>query len=399
MIINVPNDSKGEDMADQNPVIKHLTDNGVSEDVAKKIIDELGAESIEDLSYLTVEHLLKLGLKEIPAKKLVAKLKPAPAPAPAAEAAAAVMNIDAVLPPVPTDESWLKSLRAGGVLKVDESTVNGTIRAALAHRAGLYQVPEKLVVVMERFADEAEEPVGPDFFKVRKLVTKRSYADLFEGIEGLDGTFVTEARKRKLLDRLDSSVWPALEGMNSALQGWQQAWIQGGANPMLMLGMAMGGARGVMPPGMLTPPDTGVLRDAAEAVNDACNQAFKGTGVQIAAALAFEAQRVVEIINTPNLHALTGAVNRDQLLKQLGVAVPATYPRLETNVIRFALATMKVKDVAAGDEELRYFSSLFTLGTQIPWEQLTGGRSGGLGIGENGGKPGYGRSDEPTRRR
>lgn len=386
-------------MSDPSPVAARLTELGVTPDIVTKIETELGAASVEDLSSLTEGDLTGIGMKVLTARALIGKLKPAAAPVPAPEATA-VVNLDSVLPVPPSDESWLKSLRAGGVLKVDESTVIGTIRAALAHRAGLYKVPEKLVILMERYADEAEEQVDPNnFFRIRELVSRRSYADLFEGIPGLNGSFVTEARKRKLLDRLDISVWPALEVMDSALEGWQQAWLQGGANPMIMMSMmAMGGARGVMPPGMMTPPDTGVLRDAAEAVNDGCNQAFKGVGVQIAAALAYEAQRIVEVLNTPNLHAMTGAVNRDQFLKQLEVAVPATYPRLETNVIRFALATMKVKDVAGGDEELRYFSSLYTLGKQIPWGQLAGPNRG-LGIGQDDGKVGYGRGDGMRPRR
>ena len=58
------------------------------------------------------------------------------------------------------------------------------------------------------------------------------------------------------------------------------------------------------------------------------------------------------------------------MLKMLEVAVPATYPRLEVNLTRFVLATMQVNDQPAGDEELRFFGALYTLGGQIPWNQL-----------------------------
>jgi len=60
----------------------------------------------------------------------------------------------------------------------------------------------------------------------------------------------------------------------------------------------------------------------------------------------------------------------------LGVAVSATYPRLETNLTRFVLAVMQAKDQPAGNEELQYFGALFMLGSQIPWDQLGGNKSG-----------------------
>jgi len=65
------------------------------------------------------------------------------------------------------------------------------------------------------------------------------------------------------------------------------------------------------------------------------------------------------------------------MLKQLGVAVSATYPRLENNLTRFVLSIMGVKDQPAGNEELQYFGALYMLGSQIPWDQLSNSYAGG----------------------
>jgi len=97
---------------------------------------------------------------------------------------------------------------------------------------------------------------------------------------------------------------------------------------------------------------------------------FAGMGVQITAAVGYDATKIKESLENPRLPSLTGAANRDQMLRQLGVAVSATYPRLETNLTRFVLAVLRIKDVAAGNEELQYFGALFMLGSQIPWDQL-----------------------------
>jgi len=364
-----------------DPVAMKLRELGVPADVIEKVKSELGAEAVDDLAGLTEADLTGVGMKKLQARKVVASLaaaKPVSADTAAVSAVSAV-SFDSVLPAVPSDASWLEALRTGGVLKVDQSTVISAIRAALAHRAGLYEIPDGLVGLMEQFADKNEEQVDPEFFRLRKEMTRRSYAEIFSAIDGLDGTYVTEARKKQLFQRIDEHLWPAITGFYAQLKAWQEAWMQGAANPALMMSaiMAASGGASVLPPGMMQPPDTGILRDSADAVADSVNKVFAGTGVQIAAALAYDASRIKETLENPRLPALIGAANRDQMLRQLGVAVSATYPRQETNVTRFMLAVMRVKDQPAGNEELQYFGALFMLGSQIPWDQLGGERVGG----------------------
>ncbi|MFA5069804.1 MAG: hypothetical protein WC528_00820 [Patescibacteria group bacterium] len=364
-----------------DPVGAKLAELGVNDEMITKIKSEIGAETLADLSGLTEGDLVGIGMKKIPARNLLKAL--APAEPAAAASAMSPMSFD-ILPSVPSDASWLEALRAGGVLKVEQSTVISAIRAALAHRAGLFSIPEGLVKLMEKFADENDEQVDQEFFKLRKQMTRRSYAEIFEAIPGFDGSYVTEGRKEKLFARIDEHLWPAIISFYDQLKSWQEAWMQGAANPAMMMSaiMAASGSAGVMPPGMMQPPDTGVLRDHADAVADAVNRVFAGTGVQITAAVAYDATKIKETLENPRLPSLIGAANRDQMLRQLNVAVSATYPRLETNLTRFVLAVMQVKDQPAGNEELQYFGTLFMLGSQIPWDSLGGTRGGRLsGIG------------------
>lgn len=365
-----------------NPVATKLKILCVDGAVVAKITGDLGVETEADLLLLSETDLTTAGMKPIPAKRLLASLKEKPAAAAAAEAASMAsvntMSFD-VLPAVPAEESWLQALRTGGVLKVDQSTVISAIRVALAHRVGLYGIPKKLADLMEEFADLNEEQVDTSFFKIRKELTRRNYAEVFEAIEGMDGSYVTEARKKKLLERVDANLWQSIATFNSLLQAWQDAYMKGAANPAMMMQaimMATGGAR--MGPGIVQQiPETGGLRDAADAVADSVNRVFAGTGVQIAAAMGYEAKQIKDTLSDPRLPGLVGVANREQMLKKLDVAVPATYQRLETNLTRFVLAIMQVKDQAAGNEELIYFGSLAMLGSQIPWEdQLNVGLNG-----------------------
>ncbi len=354
-----------------------LDELGVENEVIAKIIDEFGAETIEDLSRLNEADLVLAGMKAIPARNLLASLAPTAETMPVG-----AMSLD-VLPQGLDDSSWLQALKAGGVLKVDQSTVISTVRAALADRVGLYDVPKRLVEAMEQFAESSEEPVDPEFFKLRQQIARRSYAEIFEGIEGLDGSFVTDARRKQLLDRMATHFWPAIASFYGQLRSWQELWMQGMSNPGVMLAMIAGGNTGLgsLPTGLMQPPDTGTLRDHADSVNDALNRVFAGTGTPVAAALAFDASQVRKTLENPRLPAMIGAVNRDQMLKQLGVAVSATYPRLETNLTRFVLSTLQLESIPSGNEEAQYLSALYMLGTQISWSDLGIGSNGPTGIG------------------
>jgi hypothetical protein len=368
-------------------VAQKLQELGVEESLIAKIEADIGVTSVDDLAELTEADLIGIGMKKMPARRLVIALASTDSKTNAASApvsAVGTVSFDSVLPAVPNDASWLEGLKAGGVLKVEQSTVISAIRAALAHKVGLYGIPETLVKLMEAFADENEEKVDPEFFKLRKMLTRRSYAEIFEAIEGLDGNYVTEARKKQFFSRIDEHMWPAIIEFYTRLREWYDAWSKGANNPMFMMTaiMSMGGAPGVMPPGIMQPPETGVLRDTADGLADKVNKVFAGTGVQIAAALAYDANKIKETLENPRLPALIGATNRDQMLRKLEVAVSATYPRLEINLTRFVLSVMQLKDQPAGNEELQYLGALYMLGSQIPWEQLDiggGRRLSGIG--------------------
>lgn len=351
---------------------------GASEE-AIVAIKGLGASTVEDLATLLEPDLIGAGMNVVSARKLIASLKPA---TPVVNSTVMNnVNFDGILPTVSDDSSWLNALKTGGVLKVDQSTIIAAIRAALANAVGLFDVPGRLSTAMEKFADLNDEQVDPTFFKLRKQLAQRSYAEVFEAIEGLDGNFVTDARKKQLFERINTYFLPAIIRFYEQLKSWQEAWTQGAMNPnMLMYALTAGKGGMTMPPGMMQPPDTNGLRDQAEAVNDAINRVFAGTGVQIASALAYDATRIKKTLEDNRLPAMVGAANRDQMLKQLNLAVSATYPRLEINLTKFVLACIQVKDLPSGEEELQYFGAMYMLGSQITWDQL-GASSGITGIG------------------
>lgn len=347
-----------------------LAELGLNEEQVGKLAEQ-GVMGEADIALLNEQDIRDItGCTVIAAKKAAAVF--APKPSEAEVAANNTAAIQSVLPALPDDKSFLEMLKVGGVLKIDRTNVISAMRAAIASDVGLYDMPERLIGRMETFALEQEEPVGESFYRLQKQLAERRYGDVLSAL-GTTGNFVSEKRKRETLERLNALLWPALRGFNTQLKTWVEAWSQGTANPAaLMMAMAVSqqGPRGVLPPGMLQPPDTAILRDEGEAVINSINKVFAGTGIPVARALAYDAMRIREVLEDPSLPTTVGAATRDQMLKMLGIDVGADYVRLEQNVTRFALAIMELPKVAAGNDELGYLSALYTLGVSIPWDKL-----------------------------
>ena len=322
------------------------------------------------------------GMKLAKARKLVAELKNTSKPATPAVAAAETRAIqsqfEALLPSIPTDESWLNALKTGGILKVDESSYIAAIRAALADRAGLYNVPDALSKAMEKYADETEEQVDPTFYALRMSLTRRAYGDIFAAIDGLDGTFITDARRKEFLSRIRDTLWPAIAESYRTLDGWYQTWRASFSDPSMLIaaigGGFSGGAAGMS---MITPPDTAQLHDAGDTLVDSINRVFRGTGVQVAAAMAYDANTIRNTLEDPRLPSMVGVKNREMMLKKIGASVSSNYIRLEQNLVKYVLAFAK-HDTVTSDVEVNYFVALWQLGTQINWAELGGGDATGM---------------------
>ena len=349
-------------------------------------IKELGAESVEDLASLNESDLTGAGMKLVKARKMLGDLntaKKAAEPVPAAPTMAFAPDYS-ILPTVPSDELLLKSLRTGGVLKVDDSAYNSALRVFLADRCGLFRIPEMLVAEMEKFADENEEPVTSLFFKLKKQITRREYGDLFAAIDGLDGSFATKKRREEFLRRMRNEMCPAIREAYQVLDSWYQSFMATSSNPGAMMTAIYGlmNGTGAALASANVPPVDGV-RDAADTLKDSINHVFRGTGVPVASAMAYDAMEITKTLENAELPALIGATNREQMLKKLGVNITPNYARLEQNLVRFVLSYIKYSDDGT-DNDVAYLTALWMLGNQINWTDLVGAT--GTGVATLGGK-------------
>ena len=356
-------------------------------DAAVAKIRDLGVETVDDLRELTESDLTNAGLKLVKARKLLAELEDtAKKEVNAAIAAAAPMMTSdwtAILPSPSTNESFLKALKAVGGLKVDDYAYEAALRVFLAQRCGLYNVPDKLVSAMEKFADESVEPVGPAFFKLKKAITRRDYGDLFAAIDGLDGSFVSKGRRSEFTRRIQDELCPAIREAYLALDAWYKSALATYSNPaFLFQGFSTihngGASTGI---GVSLPPADSV-HDAADTLKDAINRVFRGTAAPVGAAMAKEAMEIASVLSDTTLPGMVGAPNREQMLRKLGIDITPNYARLEQNLVRFVLSYIKFDEAGFGNEGA-YLNALWQLGSQINWTDLIGSVDGGgvTGIG------------------
>lgn len=280
------------------------------------------------------------------------------------------------LPQVPDADKFLEKLKTDGILKVNDTDVLAAMKAALADRIGLFEIPSILLKKMEAFAEGQEEPVGKDFWRVQKLLTQKKYGEILSALD-VPGNFMTEGRKDDLLRKLGGKLWPALTTFQDQLNGWYDAWLKGMNPAAAMMAIAAQGTGATMPPTLMNPPDTSPLRDAGEEVINEINRVFSGTGIPAARAIAHDATRIMNVLNEPALPAQVGATSKEQMLKDLRINVGADLIRTEKSATQYALAIMYLPQVPMDKKtELGYFSELFQLGAMIPWEKLAGVKAG-----------------------
>jgi hypothetical protein len=346
----------------------------------------IGPPSIEALAILADEESTPfedikdaLALQKIPSgvlKKNIGLLRGPKPKTPAVPTPSTTVSLD-VLPSLPDDESFIKALKTGGELKVGKTEIICAMRAAIANKLGLFELPDILKEKMEEFAETSEMPCGTDFFTLRNLVTKRDYADVLS-VMGVEGSFVTKTRKANFLAKLDDSLWTTLNDFYKQLSAWQQAWMQGSNNPAALntaltaiVAAFSGGGATALPPGLMAQPDASPVRDAAETVINAINKVFAGIGIPIARAMAYEAHNIKTVLENTALPASLGAANREQMLKMLKVDISSDYVRLESNITRFMLSVIELPKITAGPQEGVYLGAMLQLGLSIQWDKLT----------------------------
>ncbi len=356
--VNIPQELQGR-----------LAQYGADTATIARIVTDLGVESLEDLAVMEDKDLVAAGMKLAKVRRMLAELNKTTQPVaqPATSAAGLrgpmIPSYEDILPDIPDDGAWLGRLKTDGVLKVEDSTYIAAVRAALADQVGLYDVPDRLIREMDAYAEVTDEQVGSEYFELREMLARRSYADLFSAVKGLNGSYITDKRRKAFLQKLQAEMWPALKRGNNALESWNQVYREN-SNDLGNIALVLQGQGD-----MVAIADTSSLHEAGDDIIMSINRAFSGTGVQVSAALAYDACEIIKALNNPRLPMLIGVPSRELMLKKIGISVSGGYVRQERNLVRFVMAFVNHNAVSA-DAETHYFKALWQLGSQIDWPQL-----------------------------
>ncbi len=340
----------------------------------------LGVFSVDDLTILEDKDLREAGISLVAAKKMLAKLiGTMTRTVPTTSAPTEMMGVgqpmismmDIVkLPEVPSEDSWLAGLKAGGVLKITKDTYVSAVRAAIADRLDIDGLLQRICDEIEKYAEENDETVTETYYRLREMSSHRGkYAEVFAIIGGKRA--VSAAKRKKLIDKMKCFVWPAAAECFRQLHTWAKLWESTAqTNIALLSAQAYSGGTGAMlPPTVCVAPDVSAVRDSGDELRNAINHALSGVGPAAAAAIATDYMQVKDILEDRELPTLLGVASREQLFKKLGINVSPSLIRMENNLVQFILG-MALSDTLTADVEAGYFKSLYQVGMMIDWAQL-----------------------------
>ncbi len=363
-----------------NPVVDRLVSLGLDTRTAAGLCDDLGLTSVDDLSMLTVPMLAGLGVKMIPATKIVnacAAPTPTPAPAPTptpAPSAGLMAGASVVLPEVPVGLSLLSRLRVGGVMRVKTDTLVGAVRVLFTERCGFFDLVERLRDSIEQRAEKTKRPVPPIFLKLDSLAKSADYAEMMNLLrdEGLSDRrrYTSKAEKDKLFSAM-GPIFSEFQAIQNLLEKYLGQMMAGG-NPQVMTQALLAAISGVPNPGlalMMQPTPPTALVAAISGLIDRINSMFAGTRAITAAALQPDVASVASILDNEELYAALGATDREQMLEELGLSASVDLIQLEQDVLKYIVSVLDIPSRDSASQPM-VIGAVSMLGSQIQWDRL-----------------------------
>lgn len=175
------------------------------------------------------------------------------------------------------------------------------------------------------------------------------------------GAACTVEERNRFLVRMHEKFWDCLESFYSELEGWRKGRRES-QDVSESLASAFSGEVQIY--------DATQVHNAALALGDTINRVFAGTGVYAATALALDNDTLQRILSEMDFRQF-GVQSREQLLAQLGCAVPAEMMAAEIAISKLVWNAMLVTNQVAGSvDEQRFLIELAAIGTNRPWNQI-----------------------------
>lgn len=353
-----------------------ISDPEMMSEIVAALAESAGVETEADLLMLKEGDLVEIGLKPVKARRVLKVIADKFAKNEAADQEVADASEMEVMPQpqvsylrdVPeNDASWLEVLRTANALKVSENTYIATVHAALAAKLNVFEAPAKLVTEMEKFAIENDEILSDRFYQVSNSLIQSKYGEIFAAMPGVDGKFVTKARRKETMKRLEQYFWPVLAKSKDVLALWWQTWEKmNNTSVILRVFMQYKANGGTSNPRV---PDTGMIHEAATELRLSINRALAGAGPVVVTAMSYDYSRIKMALADPNLPREVGLLNHDQLYAKLGLQIGPGAISNERNLVKYVL-NMVMADEVPAEHEMDYFQELYFLAERVNWDTL-----------------------------
>lgn len=387
-----------------DPVTAKLQELGVPVKVIEKIKTDLGATNVEQLSSLTEQDLIDVGMQKLPARDLLKKLTTSSiieqANADMATFESGSSQTTSMLEQLPSDDALLSSLKVGGVLKVEHARVVMAGRCLLARQTNMFGADKRIMDMINNHYTNALQMPNPDiFWQMSNERTKNRYAPIFNALHMPGaGVYATSTARNAFWVRMNEQFIPKILEVQRQLTVWYDTWVkQAQANIGLNIGVALGQASGAMVPRQRVPIINHIVA-AVDALVDSANKVFAGQNEVVAIALGVDAQRLRDLLKRNDLHTYTGSASREVMLRELGVSATSDVTMMENDFSTYLHNALRIQALpSTGPTTAVFLQELQEIGENIEWTRLskkietktTAGKITGIG------SRGHGDNDSP----
>ncbi len=353
-------------------------DAGVDEIEVDSVLGRLGIQQLEHLAYFTSpDEYERAGVRSMMAQKILAQraaeykntLDEDRRGQEDPEETGVISSTSTVLAPIPKDSDWLEGLRQQGILQFSTQTYMAGIKALLAANLGTFTAITRLKDLVSEYALTNGLAAPNLYYDLQNILARREFGPIFAALEenrvGNVPIYASIDDVNDLGIRMQNILVPEILEAVEALSAWHEELTKLKKTDFFVQ-QTMTSIQDMTADSY---PNTAKLYDAGKQLRLKINQTFASNGIQKALAIQGEYESFMRILNNPELPASVGAVDRDNVMKMLGLDAKAAIVRAAPYIAQFVLNMVEVENLAK-PSELRFFIDLHRLTMQIDWSTL-----------------------------
>jgi len=292
--------------------------------------------------------------------------------------AAMPVDIMSLLIQAPSDDDMLKALTTTERPVFEPANIASVIRAAVARRLGVYDLPKTLAEAI-RASSRAHHIPNPPIFRVvnREARRRTSVGAIVDDMVSEDqpkSLYVDQADIDRAFKAMDK-IWPVLIDFQVRLRGFRnEAYVASlnmtaqsrigtpapdlfGINPLDLVGIKL---------------DPKPIVDQVENLVFDLNEIFEDQGLDASRILGERAARFTRILELEGLPAAVGTLDHKAMMSKLDIRITQAMLTDQAKLITWLINVVRLGEIDASrlPAMLVYLAKI---GDEIPWNSISGG--------------------------